>query len=117
MADDSIARRKFLLGAGMAGTAVAAGLAEPAPAQVQAPVAAPATPSASEPQPMLVLSATEAAFISAVADTMIPADALSPLGYDCGVVCLGDLAEDSGEALDVRRAVVGRHAHAEDQHV
>jgi len=90
MADDSIARRKFLLGAGMAGTAVAAGLAEPAPAQVQTPVAAPAIPPASEPQPMLVLSAAEAAFISAVADTMIPADALSPSGTDCGIVTFAD---------------------------
>jgi gluconate 2-dehydrogenase gamma chain len=85
MADNAIARRKFLLGAGVAGTAVAARLAEPVAAQMQTPPA-----PGSEPQPMLVLSATEAAFISAVADTMIPADALSPSGTDCGIVTFAD---------------------------
>src|SRR4051812_24179218 len=37
MADDTIARRKFLLGAGVAGTAVAAGLAETTTAPAQTP--------------------------------------------------------------------------------
>ena len=85
MADDSIPRRNFLLGAG---TAVAAGLAPLAPPQdVQAgeqPAATTAAPA--EPEPLLALSATEAAFLSAAADTMIPADELSPSGTDCGVV-------------------------------
>jgi gluconate 2-dehydrogenase gamma chain len=43
---------------------------------------------AAEPVPVqtwLVLTADEAAFFSATADTMIPADALSPSGSDCGV--------------------------------
>ena len=35
---------------------------------------------------MLTLTATEAAFLSAVYDTIIPADALSPSGTDCGLV-------------------------------
>jgi gluconate 2-dehydrogenase gamma chain len=83
MADDTIARRNFLLGAGMA---VAAGIAEPAAGQTQAAVA----PSNNEPQPLLVLSATEAAFMAAVADTMIPADALSPSGSECGIVTFAD---------------------------
>jgi gluconate 2-dehydrogenase gamma chain len=82
MADDNIARRNFLLGAG---TAVATGLAPAAEAQTQASKA-----PANEPSPLLVLSATEAAFMAAVADTMIPADALSPSGSECGIVTFAD---------------------------
>jgi gluconate 2-dehydrogenase gamma chain len=84
MSDETIPRRNFLLGAG---TAVAAGLAPLAlPDEAKAaeqPGPAPAPP---EPEPLLTLSATEAAFLSAAADTMIPADELSPSGTDCGVV-------------------------------
>ena len=88
MAEDTIPRRKFLLGAGIAGTAVAAGIASNAEAQTPAPVAAPAP--ANEPVTYLTLSALEAAFVSAVADTMIPADEFSPSGTDCGVVVFID---------------------------
>jgi len=83
MANETIPRRNFLLGAG---TAVAAGLAPltaPEEAKAAEPPAAAAPP---EPEPLLSLSATEAAFLSAVADTMIPADELSPSGTDCGIV-------------------------------
>ena len=77
------------MGAGLAGASVATGLAgTTAPAEAQtaaAPAAAPAHPNA-EPETYHALSATEAAFLSAVADTMIPADELSPSGTDCGVV-------------------------------
>ena len=59
MAEDTIPRRKFLLGAGIAGTAVAAGIASNAEAQTPAPVAAPAP--ANEPVTYLTLSALEAA--------------------------------------------------------
>jgi gluconate 2-dehydrogenase gamma chain len=95
MADDPIERRRFLLGAGLAGTAVAAGLAPglPAPdAQAQAAAAqAAAAPSGNaEPDTFLVLTATEQAFLSATADTMIPADELSPSGTDCGIVTFID---------------------------
>ena len=92
MADDTIARRKFLLGAGLAGTAVAAGLAQGAPeAQAQQPAATSAAAQpASEPPAYLVLTAAEAAFFAAVADTMIPADELTPSGSDCGVVTFCD---------------------------
>jgi gluconate 2-dehydrogenase gamma chain len=75
MSEGSIERRRFLLGAG---TAVAAGLAADVPARVEAqgtqdkPAAA-----AFEPSPTLVLTATEADFISAAVDTIIPADELS----------------------------------------
>jgi gluconate 2-dehydrogenase gamma chain len=89
MVDETLPRRKFLLGAGLAGASVATGLAgTTAPAEAQtaaAPAAAPAHPNA-EPETYHALSATEAAFLSAVADTMIPADELSPSGTDCGVV-------------------------------
>jgi gluconate 2-dehydrogenase gamma chain len=102
MTDDT--RRKFLLGAGLAGTAVAAGLAAPVaaeakpradahtdkPAAEAAPKAAHVAANANEPATFLTLTATEAAFISAAADTIIPADELSPSGTDCGVVAFVD---------------------------
>ena len=77
MTDDTIPRRGFLTGAGAAGAGVAA-LASGLPAT-------PADAAAIEPQTWLVLTADEAAFYSAAADTMIPADELSPSGSDCGV--------------------------------
>lgn len=79
MADDTIPRRGFLTGAGAAGAGAAAltgvplSKAEAAPAQAETP------------QTWLVLTADEVAFFSAAADTMIPADALSPSGTDCGI--------------------------------
>jgi len=39
---------------------------------------------------MLTLTSTEAAFFSAAADTLIPADSLSPSGTECGVVTFID---------------------------
>jgi len=104
MADDTIPRRKFLLGAGIAGTAVAAGITSSAEAQTPAPAAAPAP--ANEPVTYLTLSALEAAFLSAVADTMIPADELSPSGTDCGVVVFIDrqLAGSFGGGAKLYRA-------------
>jgi gluconate 2-dehydrogenase gamma chain len=89
MADDTIARRRFLLGAGLAGTAVATGLSNATPAEAQTPAAAPPAPVA-EPPTYLTLNAAEVAFLSAAADTMIPADSLSPSGTDCGVVIFAD---------------------------
>src|SRR5712691_665898 len=86
MADEIIPRRKFLLGAGLAGTAVAAGLSsEAAPAQQDAPAAA-----APEPDQFVTLTAPEAAFIVAAVDTLIPADELSPSGSECGVAVFID---------------------------
>jgi gluconate 2-dehydrogenase gamma chain len=85
--DNPIPRRSFLLGAG---TAVAAGLA-PAAADAQAPSAAPAgAGAAAEPEPLFTLTATEHAFMVAAVDTLIPADALSPSGSDCGVAVFID---------------------------
>ncbi len=84
-ADAPIPRRSFLLGAG---TAVAAGLAPAANAQT--PAAAPAPAGTSEPEPLLTLTPTEHAFMVAAADTLIPADELSPSGSDCGVAVFID---------------------------
>jgi gluconate 2-dehydrogenase gamma chain len=88
MSEDSVPRRQFLLGAGLAGTAMAAGLAEPAAAQQPAPAAAP--PPATEAEPFVTLTALEAGFIVAAVDTLIPADELSPSGSDCGVAIFID---------------------------
>ena len=88
MADDSIARRNFLIGAG---TAAAAGLAPASAQQVSPPVtAAPAAAPAGEVEAYVTLTATEAAFIAAAADTMVPADELSPSGSQCGIVVFAD---------------------------
>jgi gluconate 2-dehydrogenase gamma chain len=83
--EETIPRRRFLLGAGIAGTAVATGLRriEPAAAQAQAPAAA--APAAPQPEPLLALNETEHAFVVAAVDTLIPADELSPSGSECGI--------------------------------
>jgi gluconate 2-dehydrogenase gamma chain len=85
MADESIPRRKFLWGAGLAGTAVATGLTQPAAADAPAPSA----PEA-QPEPLLTLTETEHAFFVAAVDAFIPADELSPSGSRCGVVAFID---------------------------
>jgi gluconate 2-dehydrogenase gamma chain len=82
-----IARRNFLLGAG---TAVAAGLTPPTAEAQQPKPAAAAAPAAASDDALLTLTATEAAFFSAAADTMIPADELTPSGSACGVVIFVD---------------------------
>ena len=91
MSDEALPRRRFLVGAGLAGTAVATGLTKPATAEAQSPVAAAASaavaaaaPPAEQPEPLLFLNETEHAFVVAAVDTLIPADELSPSGSDCG---------------------------------
>ena len=93
MTDDALPRRKFLLGAGLAGTAIAAGISEQADAQPQAAAAAPSVAAASpavDAEPFVTLTTSEAAFIVAAVDTLIPADELSPSGSDCGVAVFID---------------------------
>ena len=85
MADTNVPRRSFLKGAGAAGTLAATALTGALPRLAEAQ-AAPAPAPAPPPEPMLTLNATEQAFLSAVYDTIIPADALSPSGTDCGLV-------------------------------
>lgn len=108
MADETLPRRRFLLGAGLAGATVAAGLGSPDPGDAQTAAAAPAPQPApnSEPETYLTLTATEVAFLSAMADTIIPADELSPSGTDCGVVTYIDrqLAGAYGAGAKMYRA-------------
>ena len=106
MTDETIPRRRFLLGAGIAGTAVATGLGqtEPAVAQAQGPAAAP--PATPQPEPLLALNETEHAFVVAAVDTLIPADELSPSGSDCGIATYIDrqLASAWGGGAKMYRA-------------
>jgi len=91
MADTNVPRRSFLKGAGAAGTLAATALTGALPRAAEAQSApAPAVQPAAQPEPMLTLTATEAAFLSAAYDTIIPADALSPSGTDCGLVTYVD---------------------------
>src|SRR6202166_3072640 len=85
--DAPIPRRSFLLGAG---TAVAAGLAPAANAQTPPAATAPVAATAAEPEPLWTLTPTEHAFLVAAADTLIPADELSPSGSECGVATFID---------------------------
>jgi len=80
MAQD-VPRRSFLKGAGVAATAALAGNL---PRAAEAQTAPQSNPAATEP--LLTLTADEAAFFAAAYDTIIPADRLSPSGSDCGCV-------------------------------
>jgi gluconate 2-dehydrogenase gamma chain len=92
MSEESIPRRRFLVGAGAAGGAVAAALTPvlPQPAGAQAVPAAPAHPAPPDGEPRITLTGTEFDFIVAAVDTIIPADDLTPSGSDCGVAVFID---------------------------
>ncbi len=60
------------------------------PARRRNPRRRAAPPAHAAPEVWLTLTPTEAAFISAAADTLIPADELSPSGSDCGVATFID---------------------------
>src|SRR5579871_4471869 len=98
MTEDRIPRRSFLKGAGAAGTAVATALSGNlvTPAEAKPAKATPAPErrdtAASPPtrEPLLTLTAAEAAFLSAAYDAFVPADKLSPSGTDCGLVVYMD---------------------------
>ena len=116
MTDETLPRRRFLLGAG---TAVAAGLASPASAEAQTPApataaAATATP-ATEAEPLMTLTPGEHAFVVAAVDTFIPADGLTPSGSECGVATFIDrqLASAWGGGAKMYRAGPFRKAKAE----
>ena len=115
MTDDTLPRRRFLVGAG---TAVAAGLTPAAtPAEAQTAQAAPAAAvaAASEPDTLLTLTAAEHAFIIAAVDTFIPADELTPAGSECGVATFIDrqLASAWGGGAKMYRAGPFRKAKPE----
>ena len=99
MAEDTIPRRDFLTGAGAAGAGAAALTGGVPPADAAEPANAPV-------ETWLVLTADEVAFFSAIADTMIPADALSPSGSECGVPVFIDrqLASAWGAGAKMYRA-------------
>jgi gluconate 2-dehydrogenase gamma chain len=86
MAENEVPRRDFLKGGALAATALTAG-ALPRAAEAQTAATAAAPPAA---EPLLTLTADEAAFFSAAYDTIIPADNLSPSGTDCGCVTYMD---------------------------
>jgi gluconate 2-dehydrogenase gamma chain len=108
MADGKLARRDFMRGAGVAAvaagtTSVATGVAScttaETPASPQTATASAASPGASPaatasapagPETWLALTPTEAAFVVAAVDILIPADELSPSGSDCGVAVFID---------------------------
>src|SRR5262249_17049229 len=83
---DAIGRRNVR---GGGGTGVAAGLA-PAAAEAQTAQSAAVAAAPADPEPLLTLTAAEHAFFVAAADTIIPADELSPSGSECGVATFID---------------------------
>ena len=91
MAEVKLPRRDFLKGAGAAGAGVAAAATLAAcGAETETAANRANTPAAAGPETYLVLTADEAAFLSAATDTIIPADELSPSGTDCGCVVFID---------------------------
>src|SRR5215469_1057757 len=103
MANEAIPRRGFLAGVGATSAGAAALTASFSSHGAQA---APAQAGETEAQTWLVLTAEEAAFYSAAADTLIPADTLSPSGTECGVPVFIDrqLASAWGAGAGMYRA-------------
>ena len=83
MENERIDRRAFLKGA-VAGGAAAATVALPPSAQAQAQASG-ATTAAPASAGYAFLNADESAFIEALVDHMVPADALTPKGTDIGL--------------------------------
>ncbi|EWY42441.1 gluconate 2-dehydrogenase [Skermanella stibiiresistens SB22] len=117
---EALPRRRFLIGAaaGTAAVTTVGAFAAPdialAAPEAAAPEAKPETTPTGQvatapdyvPEPMRILTATEAAFITAAADAIIPADDLSPSGSECGVVTYidGQLAGAYGAGARMYRA-------------
>ena len=84
-------RRAFLRGLGTVGaTGVAAMAPIGAAAQASPQTQAPETTPAAAPPGYTFLSLPEAAFVEAAVNQLIPADALTPNGTDCGVAVFID---------------------------
>jgi gluconate 2-dehydrogenase gamma chain len=83
MKSDGFGRRDFLKGAA-AGAAAAASMPQNAEAQ-QPTQATPAAQAAPESTGYAFLNIEEAAFVEALVDHMVPADALTPKGTDIGI--------------------------------
>src|SRR5579863_10102798 len=85
MANETIPRRDFLKGAGVAGASVAAaasGISACSP-ETTAPNAA--AKAEATPESWLILTPQQVAFFAAAADTIVPKDELSPSGSECGI--------------------------------
>jgi gluconate 2-dehydrogenase gamma chain len=110
MPDDSIARRDFLKGVSAAGASVALVAVPQTTSAKAAESSATVTRQQSDPpaeaRGWLTLTMDEVAFFSAVADSMIPADELSPSGTDCGIPVFIDrqLASAWGAGAKMYRA-------------
>ena len=90
MKNDKLDRRTFLKGAVVGSAAAVIGaLPQPAAAQqdvpAPAPRGAPALEQSPASAPYAYLNLQEQAFVEALVDHMVPADALSPKGTDIGV--------------------------------
>jgi len=83
MANESIPRRDFLKGAGVAGASVAAAASGIAACSPEVKTATAAAEPA--PESWQVLTQQEVPFFTAAVDTIIPKDELSPSGSECGV--------------------------------
>ena len=90
MAEIKLPRRDFLKAAGAAGAASAAAATGIAACSPENQNTAAAAQPAQEPEVWLTLNATEAAFIKAAVDTLIPADELTPSGTDVGLATFID---------------------------
>lgn len=85
MAKESIPRRDFLKGAGVAGASVAAAASGIAACTPEVKTAANAATPEAAPESWLILTPQQVAFFTAAADTIIPKDDLSPSGSESGV--------------------------------
>ena len=96
MKENAFDRRAFLKSA-VAGSAAAATVALPPSALAQQGAAVPANATASAaPAGYAFLTPDEAAFVEALVDHMVPADALTPKGTDLGINTFNDRALASG---------------------
>ena len=104
MANDAFDRRKFLKSA-VAGSAAAAAVTLPQSAPAQQGAAVPK--GAPAPAVYEYLNLEEQAFIEAVVDHMVPADALSPKGTDIGINVFIDRALAGGWGKGARLYMQG----------
>ena len=84
MANETIPRRDFLKGAGVAGASVAAAASGIAACTPEVKTAANATDDAA-PETWVILTPQQVAFFTAAADTIVPKDELSPSGSESGI--------------------------------
>jgi GMC oxidoreductase len=108
--DPKIGRRGFLGGAGAAAATLAPDVSPPAQAQTPPPTAAAPSTAAPATEAWLTLTQTEAAFIEAAVNTLIPADDLSPSGSDCGVAVFIDQAWDADNLFVMGASVFPQNA-------